>query len=123
MKNLIWLIAIFFSIAVGIPSMAADAPSADTAQIEALISSIEGLKDAVFVRNGSEYDAKTAAKFLRGKWNSHKKEIVTAADFIEKAASMSATSGKPYLIRFKDGKEVKCGDFLKEQLKKLQSGR
>ena len=123
MKNPVWLMALYLSNAFGFPGVAADAPSADTTQIEALISSIEGLKDASFVRNGSDYDAKTAAKFLRGKWNSHKKEIVTASDFIEKAASMSSTSGKPYLIRFKDGKEVKCGDFLKEQLEKLKSGK
>ena len=37
--------------------------------------------------------------------------------FIAKAASVSSTSGKPYLIRFKDGREVKCGDYLKERLK------
>lgn len=113
--------AIFLSIAVGSPGMAADARSTDTAQIEALISSIEGLKDASFVRNGSTYDAKTAAKFLRGKWDSHKSEIVTAADFIEKAASVSSTTGKPYIIRFNDGHEIKCGDFLKEKLEKLKA--
>jgi hypothetical protein len=28
-------------------------------------------------------------------------------------------SGKPYTIRFKDGKEVESGTFLREQLKKL----
>ena len=123
MKNQIWLVTIFISIAIGSLGIAADASSADKEKIEALISSIEGLKDAVFLRNGSEYDAKTAAKFLRGKWNSHTKEIGNASDFIEKAASVSSTSGKPYLIHFKDGKEVKCGDFLKEQLEKLKSGK
>ncbi len=123
MKNPTFLISCLIYLALGFPILAADAPSADTAQIEALISSIEGIKDASFVRNGSDYDAKTAAKFLRGKWNSHKKEIVTASDFIEKAASVSSTSGKPYLIRFKDGKELKCGDFLKEQLEKLKASK
>jgi hypothetical protein len=122
MKNQIWLVTILLSLAIGSLGTAADAPTADTAQIEVLISSIEGLKDASFIRNGSDYDAKTAAKFLRGKWNAHKKEIATASDFIEKAASVSSTSGKPYVIRFKDGKEVKCGDFLKERLAKLKSG-
>ncbi len=119
MKNPTWLITLLLAFAIASSASCADAPSADTAQIEALISGIEGLKDASFVRNGSEYDAKTAAKFLRGKWNSHKKEIVTATDFIEKAASVSSTSGQPYIIRFKDGKEVKCGTYLKEKLQKL----
>src|SRR4051812_44481451 len=84
-----------------------DKPDSEKRKIEALIKHVEGLKDATFVRNGTEYDAKTAAKFLRSKWNSHKAEIKTALDFIEKAASISSTSGKPYLIRRKDGKETK----------------
>lgn len=90
----------------------------ETKRIEALISQVENLKDAKFVRNGSNYDSKDAAKFLRGKWHSKEKEIHTAEEFIEKAASISSTSGKPYIIRFADGHEVKCADYLKQQLKK-----
>ena len=89
-------------------------------KIEVLIKHVEGLKDAVFVRNGSEYSAKNAAKFLRGKWDSNKASIKTAKDFIEKAASESSTTGKPYLIRFKDGKETKSGVYLLAELKKLE---
>jgi hypothetical protein len=89
-------------------------------KIEALIKQVENLKDAVFVRNDKEYDAKTAAKFMRGKWEANDSQIKTAMDFIEKAASVSSTSGKPYLIRFKDGKEIKSGDYLREELKKLE---
>jgi hypothetical protein len=88
-------------------------------KIEALIKHVEGLKDAKFVRNDKEYDAKTAATFLRGKWDANEGQIKTARDFIEKAASASGTSGKPYVIRFKD-KEVKCGEYLLEELKKLE---
>lgn len=97
----------------------ADLPPAETRKIEALIKHVEGLRDAVFVRNGSEYDARSAAKFLRAKWEANAKEINSAQDFIDKAGSMSSNSGKPYLIRFQGGKEVKSGDYLAEQLKKL----
>ncbi len=97
----------------------AEARAADeNTRIESLISHVENLKDAKFVRNGTSYEAKDAAKFLRGKWHSKEKEIKTAEEFIEKVATMSSTTGKPYLIRFNDGHEVKCGDYLKEQLKK-----
>lgn len=89
-------------------------------KIEALIKHVEGIKDAKFVRNDTEYDAKTAAKFLRGKWESNEAEIKTAKDFIEKAASVSSTTGKPYLIRFKDGKEMKSSEYLLAELKKLE---
>jgi hypothetical protein len=90
----------------------------EKSRIEALISHIENLKDAQFIRNGESYDSKNAAKFLRGKWEAKAKEIKTAEDFIDKAATVSGTTGKPYLIKFNDGREVKCGEYLKEQLKK-----
>ena len=89
----------------------------EKARIEGLIRHVESLADAKFIRNGKSYDAGNAAKFLRGKWEANEKQIKTAEDFIAKAASVSSTSGKPYLIRFKDGREVKCGDYLKERLK------
>ena len=99
---------------------AAEPTPAEKAKIEALIANVEGLADAKFVRNGTTYDAKTAAKFLRGKWNSNSDDIATAADFIAKAATGSSTSGKPYLIRQKDGSETKCAEYLAAQLKKLE---
>ena len=104
---------------VALPSHAEPA-AGEKAKIESLIGHLENLKDATFVRNGSDYDAKSAAKFLRGKWQSNDKEIKTAADFIAKAATVSSTTGKPYLIRFKDGTQAKCGDYLNARLKELK---
>lgn len=113
---LLWLLVITAPVEL----RAAEKPGREKEKIEALIKHVENLKDATFIRNGSSHDAKTAAKFLRGKWQAHQKETKTATDFIDKVASVSGTSGKPYLIRFKDADEVKCGDYLKEQLKKLE---
>jgi hypothetical protein len=96
-------------------------PLSEKEKIEALIRHVEGLQDAVFVRNGSDYDAKTAGKFLRGKWDKES-AVKTARDFIDKVASVSSTSGKAYLIRFKDGKEVKSGEYLSRELEKLEKG-
>ena len=95
-------------------------PPAEKAKIEALLSHLAGLTDATFVRNGSAYDAKTAAKFLRKKWEANEKEIMTAADFIARAATASSTTGKPYLIRLKDSPERPCADYLHAELKKLE---
>jgi hypothetical protein len=99
------------------------APPGETTKIEALIAHLESLTDATFVRNGSDNSAKTAAKFLRGKWQANDKQIKTAADFIAKAATLSSTTGKPYLIRFKDGTVTPCGDYLTAQLKKLETAK
>ena len=51
---------------------------------------MEDLKETKFVRNGQEYDAKTAGKFLRGKWETNYAKIKTAQDFIEKARQVPA---------------------------------
>jgi hypothetical protein len=96
-------------------------PQTEKQKIEALIKHVENLKDATFVRNDKEYDAKTAARFLLGKWQANESSVKTAKDFIENVASVSSTSGKPYLIRFKNGKEEKSGSYLLEQLRKLHS--
>lgn len=113
------LLAIFISLVAIHPSDAAPPPD-EKAKIESLISHLENLKDATFIRNGSDYDAKSAAKFLRGKWQANDKDIKTAADFIAKAATSSGTTGKPYLIRFKDGTQAKCGDYLTARLKEMK---
>ena len=104
-------------------SFSADSPKisqAEIGKIEALLTTLGTQTNLKFIRNGSTYDTKSAVSFLRGKWKSNDSDIKTAADFIAKAASVSGTSGKPYLIKLKDGAEVKCGDYLTEQLKKLE---
>ena len=113
-KFLSVLFLVAFSWLIPVQARATD----EKGKIEALISHIENLKDAKFIRNGSSYDSKNAAKFLRGKWEAKAKEIKTAGDFIDKAATVSGTTGKPYLIKFNDGREVKCGEYLKGELKK-----
>ena len=96
-------------------------PGSEKQKIEALITQVGALKDARFVRNGSTYEVATAVRFLRGKWQANEAEVRTARDFIEKVASASGTSGKPYVIRFKDGHEIKSAEFLFAELKKLES--
>lgn len=108
-----------FLLVVPLCLQAADPPLTEKQKIDALIKHVEGLKDATFIRNNRDYNAKTAARFLRGKWDANEKHIKTATDFIEKAASVSSTTGKPYVIRFTDGREVKCAEYLKTELKKL----
>jgi len=107
--------------AAGLPLRADTAPPAEKAKIDALIAHIEGLPGATFVRNGSDYNAATAAKFLRGKWKANDKDIKTASDFIAKAATLSSTTGKPYQIRLKDGTVTPCAAYLTAQLRKLEA--
>jgi hypothetical protein len=89
-------------------------------KIEALIKFVSEMNGAKFVRNGSTYDAKAAATFLRLKWGANDSEVKTARDFIDKIATLSGTSGKPYVIRFEDGSEMTSRDVLLAALNKIQ---
>lgn len=92
-------------------------------KIEAIIRVLENLKDAQFIRNGSAYNATEAGAHLRMKLKYAGRTVKTAPDFIRLCGSASSMSGKPYLIRYKDGREVKSGDFLWTELKKLEETR
>ncbi len=88
---------------------------AEHRRIEALLRHVEGLRSAAFIRNGVAYDAASAAKFLRAKWEAHGAR--TAAEFIDREATASSTTGRPYLIRLEGGREVRAGEYLKEALR------
>ncbi len=87
-------------------------PESEKQKIEALIRTVENLKDAVFIRNGKEYTARMAAEFLRRKWAARAAQVCSVEDFIDKVASFSSTTGRPYLVRFPDGREMKVAQFF-----------
>ncbi len=89
-------------------------------KIEFLISSVENLKGAKFIRNGSEHDGKEAAQHLRMKFQ-NALVVQTADDFIKLCASKSSITGKPYMIRLSDGKTIKSEEYLREILKEYKS--
>lgn len=96
------------------------APAPEAQKIEALIRAIEALQgQAVFLRNGSEHDAKAAGDHLRLKWKNAGRRVKSAADFIRTCGTGSSLSGQPYKIRYRDGREVASADFLWTELKKL----
>ena len=96
-------------------------PQPEKAKIQALIDRVSELQDAKFIRNGSEYDVGVAVRFLRGKWRANDKQVKSARDFIDKVGTASGTSGKPYLIRFKDGREIPSREFLLTALKRQEA--
>jgi len=121
MKTLIRTIAAtVLALSMGSAALkAADLPPAEQKRIEALIAAIERMADAAFIRNGRPYDAATAGEFLRRKWRHRAADVRSADDFIEKVASFSSTTGRPYRIRFSDGRETACAAFLRNELNNL----
>jgi hypothetical protein len=92
----------------------------ESAKIELLLDAITKSSGAKFIRNGAEHDGKAAADHLRSKWRSAASDIKTAKDFIEKLATTSSMSGKPYEVKLPDGSKVKLRDWLTERLSELK---
>ena len=83
--------------------------------IECLLDHISGSK-SVFIRNGKQYTSEQAAGHIRKKYEHFREDIETPEDFIRLAATKSIMSGKPYLVRLPDGREMLCADWLTEEL-------
>ena len=113
------LLALLF--AVLLPLAATAQGLTEAGKIEALIASVERLPGAVFIRNGSEHDARQAAEHLRKKWKYAGKRVKTAEDFISCCASASSMSGTKYRIRFADGHSVYAQDYFREQLRRIEA--
>jgi hypothetical protein len=72
--------------------------------IMALIARVQGMKNMKFLRNNEAHDAAEAAEHMEAKYKHFSKEIVTAEDFIDRCASRSELTGKPYMVKLANGK-------------------
>lgn len=93
----------------------------EQARIDYLIDSLGQMKGAVFIRNGTEYDAKAAQDHLRAKLNYVGDRVKTAEQFIQYCATQSSISHRPYQIRMVDGKVVNTSDYFAEKLREFDS--
>jgi hypothetical protein len=96
-------------------------PPAERHRIEAVLG-VVAQDSATFIRNGRAYRGATAAQFLRGKWRAREADVCSAEDFIAKVASISSTTGTPYLVRLHDGREVPAAAFFRTVLADLTRG-
>ena len=95
--------------------LAAKRPGAEQEKINWLLSEIER-SDAMFLRNGAEYDGRKATSHLKMKLFWAGKRVQTSRDFILGVCSHSEATGKPYEIRFKDGTQRLLEKWLFERL-------
>ena len=79
-----------------------------------------GQSGNTFIRGRTEYSAEKAESHLRMKLGRAGKRIKTARDFIKYLASASSVTGKPYTIKKLDGTRVPSGQWLTEELEKLE---
>jgi len=94
-------------------------PTGERQRLETLIGIVAQRSDVTFLRNGRAYNAGAAAQFLRAKWRNREAEVCSAEDFITKVASVSSTTGTPYRVRLRDGREVLAAEFFRAALAEL----
>jgi Family of unknown function (DUF5329) len=108
-------------LACAVAAHAGDRLPAENARIDYLLAIVASLHDAQFIRNGTAYDSAAAVKHLRLKLSAAGSRIKTADDFIRDCASVSSVSGRPYEIRFSDGRVVRSADFLRRKLLEFET--
>lgn len=116
-----WLALLLLACAATLTPARAQAAPSENERIAFLIASVQELKDAKFIRNGSAHDAQAAADHLRMKLREAGARVRTADDFIRLCASRSFLTGEPYRIRFADGTLVTSEAFLRGKLRELDA--
>jgi len=116
-----WASFLLLALLVG-PAVRAE-PAANVAtEINSLLDYIE-TSGCEFNRNGVWYDSKDARTHLDEKYKflATLGMISSAEDFIEKAATESTFSGKPYEVKCNGGPIVMSRQWLKEELARLRA--
>ena len=80
-----------------------------------------GKSNGTFIRNGALHTPAEAVSHIKAKYEHFKNQIKTPEDFIRLAASKSLLTGKPYLVRTPDGKEMRLDAWLSEALKQYRT--
>jgi hypothetical protein len=112
-------------VAAGIlPGAHAAPPAIAQAEISYLLSYIES-SDCEFYRNGSWNDSGKAQAHLRYKYEAlaAADRILTAEDFIDKAATKSTLSGQPYKVRCSGGEPKTTSEWLRDALTRCRAAR
>ena len=86
-----------------------------SAAITYLLTYVEK-SDCIFIRNNREHTAKEAVKHMRAKYAHFRDDIKTPEDFIRLSATKSLISGRPYMVKTKDGRLMKSETWLLDAL-------
>lgn len=89
-----------------------------TAEITSLLEFVER-SECTFIRNGQQYDSRTARQHIEKKYNYYKERIFTAEDFILFSATKSSISGRPYTVLC-HGRALNSSDWLNAELEKMR---
>ena len=115
---------ILLSLLAPVVAGAAPLPPAARAEVDALLNRLQ-TSGCEFNRNGSWHaGAEAKAHLLKKLDYLERKDLVsTAEQFIERGASASSMSGKPYLVRCAGKAPVESALWLKAELQQVQAAR
>ncbi|HLZ99737.1 MAG TPA: DUF5329 domain-containing protein [Steroidobacteraceae bacterium] len=101
---------------------AAAAPSVAQVEIDYLLGFVEQ-SNCEFYRNGSSYDAAQAGSHLREKYAALAAagRILTGDEFIDKVASRSSLSGRPYEVKCTGHARMSTAPWLREALMRFRT--
>ena len=111
-----WVLCAFMLSPAALGQRSATLQPTEQQKIDYLITTVATLHDAVFIRNGTAYDASRAAAHMRVKLRFAGSRVKTANDFIIYCATSSSVSGINYTIRFSNGLEVDAATYLRGKL-------
>ena len=106
-----------------LPQVAVAAPSPQARQeIQQLMDGLS-TSQCEFQRNGTWYSAKQASQHLQGKYDYLlKKNLLPSTEaFIDRAASQSSLSSKPYLVRCPGQPEINSKQWFTKQLEQIRA--
>ena len=106
-----------------LPAVAASA--ADNLQekeIEQLLSFV-GDSGCDFIRNGKRHESGEAESHLRMKYSKARRYIDDAQDFIDRIASKSSWSGKPYQVQCPEQPARSSGPWLHAALQDIRTAK
>ena len=109
-------------LAMSFAAVAAEPDATTRAEIAHLIAHLE-TSGCQFNRNGTWYEAARAVSHLNGKYEYLlKKNLVPSAEaFIERAASESSATGKPYLVKCGEQPKMESAIWFRTALAKRRS--
>lgn len=116
-----WPLAISIVI-LALPVWSAEPDAVTRAEVAHLLEYLES-SGCQFQRNGSWYPPARAASHLNQKYGYLlKKGLVSNAEsFIERAASESSASGKPYSVKCGDAAAVPSATWLRAELQRFRT--
>ena len=91
-------------------------------EIDYLLETVAN-SNCVFVRNGSEHGPEAAKDHLSLKRRRGKRYFSSAEEFIDRLASSSSWSGKPYYIRCDDGEQQLASSWFYDILAEYRSAQ